>query len=190
VTQEVISPRGINEPHQHGHEERNLGTPLRVPLIASLGRPGYWPWLLALAPRRPGCRHRRPAQARLPARRPGPRPPIGRCRPQPFSCAAGADPRPPPGCPWPATRPHAWLGCAGASPCHHGDRLAGRRTLTSGGPVPISGEQVRQAGSLIASDLHATLGWELAGAEAVALRERSWWRSGTSTRFGPLTPTC
>jgi hypothetical protein len=37
--------------------------------------------------------------------------------------------------------------------------------------VPISGEQVRQAVSLLARDLHATLGWELDTAEAVALRE-------------------
>jgi hypothetical protein len=37
--------------------------------------------------------------------------------------------------------------------------------------VPISGEQVRQAVDLIARDLHATLGWEFARAEAVALRE-------------------
>jgi hypothetical protein len=37
--------------------------------------------------------------------------------------------------------------------------------------VPISGEQVRQAVDVIARDLHATLGWEFARAEAVALRE-------------------
>jgi hypothetical protein len=36
--------------------------------------------------------------------------------------------------------------------------------------VPVSGEQVRQAVSLIARDLHATLGWELDRAEAEALR--------------------
>jgi hypothetical protein len=43
--------------------------------------------------------------------------------------------------------------------------------LTRGGPVPISGEQVQQAVSLIARDLHATLGWGLDRARAEALRE-------------------
>jgi hypothetical protein len=37
--------------------------------------------------------------------------------------------------------------------------------------VPISGDQMQQAASLIARDLHATLGWELDRAEAEALRE-------------------
>jgi hypothetical protein len=37
--------------------------------------------------------------------------------------------------------------------------------------VPINAGQVRQAVSLIAADLHATLGWELARAEAVVQPE-------------------
>jgi hypothetical protein len=37
--------------------------------------------------------------------------------------------------------------------------------------VPISGEQVQQAVSLIAHDLHTILGWDLSRAEAEALRE-------------------
>lgn len=37
--------------------------------------------------------------------------------------------------------------------------------------MPISRDQMQQAVSLIARDLHATLGWELERAEAEALRE-------------------
>jgi hypothetical protein len=53
-----------------------------------------------------------PSAGLSPAPRPRPPRSIGRCRPQRSRFAAGADPRPPPGCPWPGIGRHAGSGRA------------------------------------------------------------------------------
>ena len=62
------------------------------------------PALAARAARRPGRASPSPTASLAPAPRPRPRPRPGRSHPRRSSSADEAGPRPPPGCPWPATR--------------------------------------------------------------------------------------
>jgi hypothetical protein len=94
------------------------------------------------------------------APRPAPRPPSGRCRPQRSSSAAGAGPRPPPGCP--AQRLGSMLGLV--PPDDHGEE---RRLLLPaarhGHPEPGPGDAAVGVPDLglvgeVAGEAHARLG--------------------------------